>query len=100
MEEDKKRDKFFSKFLNYFNVFKRFIDYLAEHSDTEIQKIKGSVVRHIVIYSLLVISTLFLVTGTIKYLAELYSFSEGLGFIIVGGVLLIVLLFHLLIEKI
>jgi hypothetical protein len=47
------------------------------------------------------VSLLFLLLGLIKYLAEIYVFSsEGIGFLIVGSIMIVLLAAYSMIKRI
>lgn len=85
--------------LNFFNVV---VEKIVEHSDSQIQEIKKRTLHYIIVYGLFTISILFLLLGLIKYLAEigLFGSSEGIGFMIVGSMMIVILAAYSLIKRI
>ena len=84
-----------------FSFLSNLIDNVVEHSGFEVGKLRKKVIHYVFIYGLFVIAVLFLLIGLVKYLAEIYVFaSEGIGFLIVGSVLIVILAAYSLLVRI
>lgn len=84
--------------LNFFNIV---IDKVVEHSDAQIQEIKRKTVHYVLVYGMFTISMLFILLGLIKYLAEVYVFaSEGIAFMVVGSIMIVILAAYSLVKRI
>jgi hypothetical protein len=76
------------------------IDRIVEHSNEKTKELKKLVLHHVFIYGIFGISVLFILIGLIKYLAEVYFFnSEGIGFLVVGSMLMVMLSAYSLIHN-
>jgi hypothetical protein len=74
---------------------------IIEKSDYELEKVKRQVIHYVVVYGLFTIALFFILIGIIKYLAEIYVFaSEGIGFIIIGSIMIVVLAAYSMIKRI
>ncbi|MBN2368025.1 hypothetical protein JXC34_03325 [Candidatus Woesearchaeota archaeon] len=84
-----------------FKFLSDLITTLVHHSDFEIKKLKEKAVKYVIVYGLFLFAILFVLIGLIKYLDELHVFpSEGVGFMVVGSVLIVILAAYSLVSKV
>ncbi|MFH2020064.1 MAG: hypothetical protein ABIJ34_01505 [archaeon] len=82
-------------------IFSSVFDTIIEHSDEKVREIKKRVVHYVVVYGIFVMALFFIAVGLIKYLAELYIFaSEGIAFMVVGSIIIVLLAAYSLIQNI
>ena len=94
----KKKLSWVDDVLNFFNVI---VDKIVEHSDAQIEEIKRKTVHYVVIYGIFTVSLLFILLGLIKYLAEIFVFaSEGIAFMVVGSIMIVILAAYTMFSKI
>ncbi|MBT3720030.1 hypothetical protein HN789_02995 [archaeon] len=94
----KKKLSWVDDVLNFFNVI---VDKIVEHSDAKIEEIKRKTVHYVVIYGIFTVSLLFILLGLIKYLAEIFVFaSEGIAFMVVGSIMIVILAAYTMFSKI
>jgi len=74
------------------NFVSAVLDRLVEHSDAKIEEVKRKALHYIFVYGVFTIALLFVLVGVTKYLSEIFVFaSEGIGFIIVGSIMIVLL---------
>ena len=96
-----KKPDFSHWLLTVGNIFSSVLDTIVAHSDEKIHELKKKVVHYVVIYGIFTMAILFLLIGVIKYLAESYILpSEGIAFIVVGSVMIVILAAYSLIKEI
>ena len=84
-----------------FTFFSDLVNTLVEHSDSEIQKIKEKAVHYVIVYGMFLVAIFFILIGLVKYLVEIYLFpSEGIGFMVVGSVMIVILAAYTLFRRI
>ncbi len=94
----KQKTSWVSDILGLFNTV---VDKIVEHSDAKIKEIKRKTVHYVVVYGMFTLALLFILLGLVKYLAEIYVFaSEGIAFIVVGCVMIVLLAAYSLISRI
>ena len=96
----KKKDSF--KWVNDgLNLFSGIVEKIVEHSDAKIEEVKRKVVNYVVIYGLFTAALLFILVGVVKYLAEVSLFaSEGIAFIVIGSIMIVLLAIYSMFNKI
>ncbi len=83
-----------------FNLFGELFDLVKVESEEKIEEIKQKVKYYMIVYGLFIVAVFFLLIGLVKYLAETYILpSEGISFIVVGSVMIVLLAAYSLIKK-
>jgi hypothetical protein len=83
------------------NIFSGVFETIVHHSNEQIKELKKKVLHYVVIYGMFTMAVFFLIIGMIKYLAESYILpSEGISFIVVGSVIIVLLAAYSLIKDI
>lgn len=97
MAEEKKAAPTIDHFLG---LISGWIEYIIMHTDNEVRRIKRKVLFFILLYGTLVFSGFLIILGGLKYAAEMLNFSEGLLYMIAGGVMIVLLALISLVARI
>jgi len=80
--------------------FSGVVDKIVEHSDAKIEEIKRKAVHYVIVYGLFTVAMFFMIIGLIKYMAELgWVASEGISFIVVGAIMVVILSAYSMIKR-
>ena len=80
--------------------FSGVVDKIVEHSDAKIEEIKRKAVHYVIVYGLFTVAMFFMLIGLIKYMAELgWVASEGISFIVVGAIMIVILAAYSMIKR-
>ena len=83
-----------------FDLFGELFDLVKVESEDKIVELKEKVKYYMIVYGLFIVAMLFLLIGLVKYLAETYVLpSEGIAFLAVGSVMIVLLAAYSLIKK-
>ena len=99
-KKNEDKDENLGEKLSVFGILGKLIEALIAHADGEIKKIKSKILHFSFIILFLMLSVVFILIGIAKVLPDLFPISEGLSFIIVGCVLIVVLAFYSVIKQI
>jgi uncharacterized membrane protein len=81
--------------------FSGVVDKIVEHSDAKIEEIKRKAVHYVIVYGLFTVAMFFMIIGLIKYMAELgWVASEGISFMVVGSILVVLLAIYSMIKRV
>ncbi|MBN2423058.1 hypothetical protein JXB41_07580 [Candidatus Woesearchaeota archaeon] len=95
-----KEKSFPERILDSFNVLGKIIETIIHHADSEIRLIKKKVFYFLILIGFFVISILFVLIGTAKLLPDYLNISEGLSFLVIGAVILVILSFVSFIKQV
>ena len=83
-----------------FDLFGKLFDTIKEESEEKIEELKQQVKYYMIVYGLFTVAMFFLLIGLVKYLAETYVLpSEGIAFLAVGSVMIVLLAAYSLVKK-
>jgi len=84
-----------------FGLVTELVDIVKEESEEKIEEIKEKVKYYTIVYGLFVVALFFILIGLIKYLAEINVFyTEGIGFLVTGAVMIVILAAYSLIKRV
>lgn len=82
-------------------LFSSIFESLVEHSNEQIKELKKKALHFVIVYGMFFVALLFLLIGLIKYLSEINFFpSEGIAFLIIGSIMIVILAAYSLIARI
>ena len=88
------------KIVDGFDIFGKFLETLIEHTDGEIKRLKKKLFHFSLLVSMLIFSIVFILVGVAKILPRILGITEGLSFLIVGCIIIVVLSFYSIIHQI
>jgi hypothetical protein len=85
---------------NYLGILGTLFEALIDHANGEIRKIKAKILNFIIVVFFLILSLMFILIGIAKSLPLIFDISEGVSFIIMGCLLIVILAFYYVIKQI
>ena len=100
MTKKKKSSEGFSWIPKVVDFFTELVHVAKVQTEDEFEKYKKKIAHYVIVYGLFATAMMFIIVGIIKYLAEIYVFeTEGMAFMVVGAVLIVVLAGYTLIKN-